>query len=207
MIRLRKLGTLAILGFLLLPAPHRAEEPHPSGATGSAWLLAFKGKSMNQLVWDKRFTDLLKARLPRTAAKFWANGKQPLWETAINHLGGPPSDVEVVDDRYVVSSACVAHFCDAKGVIWIDVQTTAIVFGAAEWIQSSGVGADERHHLWLISNVDFESAKLPPSLVAYLEQWSAHANLGAALRVAEVTYVSPSGRETKLKPADVHVVH
>jgi len=79
---------------------------------GSAWMLAYEGRSTNELVWDHRIKHLIETRIP-------ARLSAQLFEAVY----GPPDPVLVSDHRYVTISACVAHFCPMKGFFWIDTAT------------------------------------------------------------------------------------
>jgi len=88
-------------------------------AADNSWLLTYRDKNTNQLAWDERFKPFLKANLPSAVAPFWDN--HPFDETALEFLGGPPDDILIQKDRYVVASACVAHDCLDKGLLWVDL--------------------------------------------------------------------------------------
>jgi uncharacterized protein YecT (DUF1311 family) len=77
-----------------------------------AWLLAYAGKSTNQLIWDKRIGSLIHDALPASLA-----------DRVAGALGGPPDPVFVTDRRYVSMSACFPHACGEKAFLWVDTQT------------------------------------------------------------------------------------
>jgi len=80
--------------------------------SGPAWMLAYEGRSTNQLVWDHRVKHLIDTRIPaRLSAQL------------LEAVYGPPDPVLVSNHRYVTISACVAHFCPMKGFFWIDTAT------------------------------------------------------------------------------------
>jgi hypothetical protein len=85
-----------------------------AAAVNSDWLLTYKDKSTSDVINDERATDLIHAVVPASlTAKVWLG------------LHGPPDPVLVDEDRFVVVSACVAHYCLDKGFLWIDVKTNA----------------------------------------------------------------------------------
>lgn len=82
-----------------------------------SWLLAFAGRTTNELLWDARFADLLRSLVRRSGDP----GPDALTEELRRSLGGAPEDVVVADGRFVVATACRHHYCDERGYVWIDI--------------------------------------------------------------------------------------
>ena len=173
---------------------------------GASWLLQYDGKSTNDLIWNKRFRSFLNSHLQPASYKFWGDTQQDLSQAASQFLGGPPDNIRVIDSRYVIASACVAHDCPERGLLWVDTKTSAVVFAPSTWIKDSGFGDKERYHLWLFANPAIDPAQLPPSLLNGIEQWSAQVNGDGKSHstISTVTLVSPDGKTTQLTPAAVH---
>jgi uncharacterized protein YecT (DUF1311 family) len=103
-------------------------------ATDASWLLAYTGKSTNDLIWDKRAEKLIHDTLPKDLAK----ELRPA-------LGGPPDPVFVVESRYVSASACFPHWAYQKGFLWVDTKTGTALGAYAE-------GHDTSHGAAIMGN-------------------------------------------------------
>ena len=108
-----------------------------------SWLIGYVGKPTDAAVGDRRFTPVLRNRVPVTLV-----GRMLL------NLGGPPDPVGVVDGRFVSMSGCRARDCRSKALLWIDAKGTAALGAAYE---PSSVGS---------SRVDLQACKLEYSIVS-----------------------------------------
>jgi uncharacterized protein YecT (DUF1311 family) len=122
------------------------------GQTG--WLLAYAGKSTNQLIWDKRAKPLVNSRVPAS-----------LSENVLLSLGGPPDPVLAADGRYVSMSACRAHSCIEKGFMWVDTMT------------GMGLGAYYLSGKLQLGSNSLSAGNIPPQARAALINWLAEQDL------------------------------
>jgi hypothetical protein len=128
------------------------------------WTLALQ--DTEQLASDNRFPALLHQLFGELQVPFWHSS---LEKTAADFLGGPSDPVLVSDDRYVVASACVAHFCSDRGLIWIDAgqQVAALAFIDID----QKPDGDNQPHLWLFLGKHLPDAQVPPELRQALTHW------------------------------------
>jgi uncharacterized protein YecT (DUF1311 family) len=103
-----RLISISLLLGVLLHASAGCCQPAPAQP---AWLLAYRGKSTNELAWDGRTQRLVETLVPSSVSA-----------KVLPALGGPPDPVFVASDRYVSASACRPHSCTEKGFIWVDTQ-------------------------------------------------------------------------------------
>ncbi len=181
------------------PSPQPPPPPAP-------WLLAFDGKSTNELVLDKRFATFVRARVSSRPLVYWVADGRPTKpsDDVLEFLHGPPDDVHIVDKRYLTASACVPHDCVDTGLLWTDITTGATVFAASVYGTPVPI-VGNRAHLWLFSNVALRASTLPPTLTAAIAQWSsAPAGDESHTVITDVTLVQPDGTQAALTPADVH---
>lgn len=118
------------------------------------WLLDYAGKSSNAAMSDARMTDTLHRSIPEPERRLVQNG-----------LSGPPDPVRVSQNRYVVLSACAAHYCLMKALLWLDTQENIGI--SAIWGDTERDGADG---LRLISNTTLADG-LPPSAAQAIGHW------------------------------------
>ena len=126
-------------------------------ADDSKWLLEFKDKSTNELIWDKRWKPQLKKIAPPFLLKDVRDG-----------LGGPPEPVMVDGDRYVSGSACRAHSCPDKAFFWVDTQTGISAVAAG--------GEDEV----TLASFHFEKENIPAELRTAFVRWMKEEKLTSA---------------------------
>lgn len=118
-----------------LPVPAQGQNTSASTAQTTSdlrqWMLSYKGKTTNQLYWDKRFAPFFRQNLPSIQVPAIVDGPS-LYNAARAYLGGPPNEVLVDSNRYLSASACVAGYCEAEGLLWVDLgeQGPLVVFAA-----------------------------------------------------------------------------
>ena len=95
------------------PAPPRSTQPSPPH-----WLLAFDGRSTNDVAHDPRLRRLITQQVPKA-----------MTTELLGALGGPPNPLRADDGRTVSMSACMPHACPTKGFLWLDL-TTGTALGA-----------------------------------------------------------------------------
>lgn len=74
------------------------------------WLLAFDGRSTNEVAHDPRLGRLITRQIPAAMAA-----------TLRAALSGPPDPLLVTDGRTLAMSACQPHACGTKGFLWLDL--------------------------------------------------------------------------------------
>ena len=133
--------------------------------TPAPWLLAFDGRSTNELALDKRFPGFLRTHVSTRKMTYWIGKPTEPAKDAVEFLHGPPEDVYVAEHRYVTASACVAHDATDCGMLWVDTQTGATVFAASVFRIPPPIAANSAH-LWLFSNTELKPRALPPTLTS-----------------------------------------
>jgi hypothetical protein len=83
------------------------------------WLLDASLQNTNQVVISKKFDELLTAVVPNVDV---VRGSVKL------DLHGPPNEKDVSQNRYVMLSACMAHNCEEKGMLWVDTTAKIGIF-------------------------------------------------------------------------------
>ena len=84
----------------------------------------------NQLVWEDKFIQLLEYNIPSISLYLGMSkrNKVPLLDNIQAVLGGPPDAIKYFNNRrYVVASACRAHSCPEKGLVFIDTKDKKII--------------------------------------------------------------------------------
>jgi len=158
-----------------------------AAAVNSDWLLTYKGKSTNDVIIDERAADLIDAVVPASlTAEVWAG------------LHGPPDPVLVDEGRFVVVSACVAHYCLDQGFLWIDVKTNAGVGAYLSGAVSTESGdVDYSDSLLTIGSNAFSDKQIPAKAINALRAWlSEH-----GVDVGAVRFAGKDDRRVELDPS------
>jgi hypothetical protein len=108
----RTVSLAALLSSLVAaPAPVMlAAQGAAPAASPPDWLLAFDGRSTNDVAHDPRLGRLITRQIPAAMAT-----------TLRDALGGPPDPLQVTDGRTVAMSACQPRACGTKGFLWLDL--------------------------------------------------------------------------------------
>jgi uncharacterized protein YecT (DUF1311 family) len=156
-------------------------------STGASWMLSYKGRSTNALIWDHRINGVLEESLPPS-----------LSGTVLERLGGPPNPIFVVGST-LSASACVPHSCPDKGFFWIDTANGS-AFGASASLWGCDGGADIglRCELLLGSRRIAAFQNIPASGKQALMEWMNE----NGIRVKAVRFIDPANKTTELDPAD-----
>lgn len=96
-----------------------------------------KYSNMNQLIWDKDFSDYL--------SEYFSSRKSTMlskkaWLTSgevREVLGGPPNKLEI-RNKVIIGSACRARSCGEKGVVIIEPGSLKAIFGVVHFITEDG---------------------------------------------------------------------
>ncbi len=146
------------------------------------WVLAYSGRSENELMSDQRTERMIAQRVPATLSK-----------DVIRGLSGPPDPVYVVDSRFVSMSACQARNCGDKGFFWIDTQT-GVGLGA---LLIAGYRPEDRSVLRLASN-GMRPDRIPAAARNALIDWLSELEVRPDL----VEFSGSSGETTELNPLE-----
>ena len=192
-------------------------EPAPSGQA-------------TMLVHDPRFKPFLRDHLTARQA-FW-NENQSLAETTMEFLG-TPNLVLLDSNRYLVVDGCVAAFCPARGLLFVDLGTAhpLIVFAALDWVKENKTtdqpGAE--YTLWVFANHSFrpegataanpqqsnapdpnatETLSIPVALTRAIARWSAQPVPGSNTRqnITRAVIVEPGSAGHQVPPAAIGAV-
>jgi hypothetical protein len=98
------------------------------------WLLTYKGKTANDIIWDKRYKSLLTTLVPQRQA-FLLGFSSSLQHIVQEVLGGPPENVVINQDRYVFFSSCRLHSCNEKGFMWVDTKENIGIIGVIHYFE------------------------------------------------------------------------
>lgn len=82
---------------------------------------------------------------------------------------GPPNDREIKNNRYVTLSACRAHSCEEKGLLWIDTKRNAAVFA----INNNPVNIDQGECALITGSKMFGPDAIPDQFWTALDLWEA----------------------------------
>jgi hypothetical protein len=83
------------------------------------WLLDASLKNTNQVVTSDKFDEMLTSMVPNIDI---------VRITVKDDLHGPPNEKEISKNRYVMLSACMAHNCQEKGMLWVDTTAKIGIF-------------------------------------------------------------------------------
>lgn len=108
------------------------EQEKTTGSKGKYdyhWLLSYKGKSNNYIVFDDRFDSLLAAIIPDIEIDQF-HGNWPFYSLSSIYLRkdiwyrlvGPEQDVTITANRYVTFSGSFCHSAGEKGMVWCDIK-------------------------------------------------------------------------------------
>src|SRR5580698_3890967 len=161
---------IASMVFCLLTAAASAQSPSTSlHGKDLTWMLGFNGKQTDQLVNDSRFTATLSAYFHHVLLPF---NHEAVPDGLLSYFG-PPNDVAVANNRYVVASACAPEFCQEKILVWADTEKSAPTLIAAVVLLSREEAKDGKQgaHLWLISSLTSDGNSLPQPFVRSLRDW------------------------------------
>jgi hypothetical protein len=161
---------IASMVFCLLTAAASGQSPSTSlHGKDLTWMLDFNGKQTDQLVNDSRFTATLSAYFHHVLLPF---NHEAVPDGLLSYFG-PPNDVAVANNRYVVASACAPEFCQEKILVWADTEKSAPTLIAAVVLLSREEAKDGKQgaHLWLISSLTSDGNSLPQPFVRSLRDW------------------------------------
>ena len=134
-------------------------------------MLAYAGKSSQELDADKRFPPFLRSHVSNKPTAYWIGGPSVPSKDVREFLSGLSDDVRVVDGRYVTGSGCPAHDCTENGLLWVDTATGATVY-AASLDGQTATARGRSARLWMFSNAPLTAGALPPPLLDAIGGWT-----------------------------------
>ncbi|WP_260706140.1 hypothetical protein [Edaphobacter flagellatus] len=162
----------------------------------------------NRLVLDPHFMPFLERNL-RAPQTFWTkNGKHsPLSDVAEEFLM-VPGEVIGEENRYITADGCVPHFCEDRGMLWVDLRPTnsLVVFAAIDWISEnrSTEDKDAAYTMWVFSSRALNTEHLPPALTRSIARWTTHPSRKTELQnITRVFLVDPDGTPHPVAPFDI----
>ncbi len=139
------------------------------------WLLEFKEKSTNALIWDKRFSELKDIIIPDREVNL-LGFPNTLKESFNAVIGGPPNTIKLdTNKNYMIASACRQHSCSEKGFLWFDLLANkgamAIVNHFPNKVYSN------TPHLYIASKNYSCENELNEHLIFEIKEWLKNENL------------------------------
>ncbi len=128
-----------------------------------SWPLEFKGKSLNNILSDKRLSGLFEATVPEiTTRKYLKPGD--LRQDFELRFSGPPDDVLLREGRYLTLGGCIENACASKGMLWVDVkQNISVGVLLDTW--------DEKNNFFLAVSKNINFSNLPSEFYTDLKDW------------------------------------
>ena len=188
-------------------------------ANGTEWLWQYspppaEGRE-NDLIRDPHFIPFITENLtaPQT---FWGvpgSTHKSLAATVYDFLS-VPGKVIADDNRYITVTGCVFHFCPARGLFWVDLNSPQpfVAFAAVDWIRESKTPnqPDAEYTLWIFSNHTFglppdAPNKMPEALTRSLARWASEPDPGAKFtqNITHAIVVDPDGTPHQVPLATV----
>lgn len=170
------------------------------------WLLEYKGPYHgHDLKWDTRFKPFIDHYLQM---KQNIMPHTPKMADVVSNYIGVPGEYRSKDDRYFYADGCMAHACEAKGMLWVDMQPSppTVVFAALDDPPGSkGPGLT----VYIFASRDLEQSDLPGDLKSNIDYWTSKPladrmyELEGAINRAVI--IGPDSREHTIDPAAVGV--
>jgi uncharacterized protein YecT (DUF1311 family) len=160
---------------------------------GFSWLKFYKGKTTNEVCWDDRFAKFLKNISPSVKLRL-SDDNWPLVETLQEFLCGPPHDVKVSENRYVILAGCRAHSCSEKAWIWIDTEEGIVIGALIHSFFGTQQAGESPFLLVFLTSVD--SSAIPGSAWKELDTWLLSKELKGDIR----RFVGSDGKVVDLRP-------
>lgn len=153
---------------LFLSATHLNANAARATQEKSSWLSQYS--STNRAAIDPRFAPYIRSITPKFHSDLgYGLGKSPLLSSQfIQALHGPPDDIRILHDRYLVLSACQAHDCPNKGFLWIDTQSKVVI---GSIIHYGLDGSYEREPSLLIFSKGVSCLDIPVDFMKDVDEW------------------------------------
>jgi len=133
------------------------------------WLLEFKGKSTNTLIWDERFSELEDIVIPDREVNL-LGFPNTLKESFTSVIGGPPNEIKIETNKnYMVASACRQHSCSEKGFLWFDLLANKGVIAIVNHFPNKMY--NDTPHLYVSSKNVAAKNQLNEQLIFEIKEW------------------------------------
>ena len=131
-----------IIKFIILAALYLTFSATVFAQENNKYFLKYSNSNTNHLVLGKQFSQLTKKFFGNMHDKYLSNKNFLTSNTLIQGLGGSPDEIQFVENRYIVATACRAHSCEEKGFVIIDSKTNdtayALVHYSMDWSNKTG---------------------------------------------------------------------
>jgi hypothetical protein len=174
-----------------------------------------KDGRQNELLQDPRFQPFLAHHLTAPQA-FWGPAEAPrksLADTAFDFLA-VPGQVLADQDRYLTITGCVYHFCSNRGLLWVDLNQSTVLFAAIDWTTEDRTPDDpaSTYTLWVFADQTLSPTpeapnRIPPAFLAAIRRWTAQPTPGShhLQHITTAVLVDPDGTPHTLPPATLGV--
>jgi hypothetical protein len=153
---------------LVFFAAHVIANPASTTQEKYSWLSQYK--STNRAAIDPRFAPYIHSITPgyHSDLGFGLGNSALLSSQFLEALHGPPDDIRVLHDRYLVLSACQGHDCPNKGFLWIDTQSNVVVGSIIHYALD---GSYEREPALLIFSTEVSCSEIPLAFMKDVDEW------------------------------------
>ncbi len=170
----------------------------------------------NELLQDPRFQPFLAHHLTSPQA-FWGAPSGPrksLADTAFDFLA-VPGPIVADQDRFLSITGCVFHFCSNRGLLWVDLNQTTILFAAIDWTTEDRTPDDpaSTYTLWVFAgqplSPDHDAPnRIPPAFLTAIRRWTGQPAPGShhLQHITTAVLVDPDGTPHTLPPDTLGVV-
>lgn len=151
-----------------------------------SWLSQYK--STNRAAIDPRFAPYISSITPKYFSDlgFGLGNSALLSSQFLEALHGPPDDIRILHDRYLVLSACQGHDCPNKGFLWIDTKSNVVVGSIIHYALD---GSYERGPALLIFSTEVSCLGIPSAFMKDVDGW-VHSQVGS---VAKKRFINLEG--------------
>jgi len=135
------------------------------------WLLAYVGRTTNELVADERFNRLLNSVVPDQKV-FLVGKKTSLRYSFRKMLTDAPDFVTLRDNRYFVFSGKDIHQPDDKALVWLDWRGNHSAFAIVHHFGPDDPKKFSKEPLLYVASTNFGASEgLPPELKFAIKNW------------------------------------
>lgn len=158
-----------------------------------SWLRFYDGQTANEVCGDKHFPDFLKTITPSVKLRL-SDDVWPLRETLQELLCGPPDDVKVSENRYVILAGCRAHSCIEKAWLCIDTEEDMVIGALVHY--SFGTQRAGESPFLLVFSTSVDSSAIPARAMKELDAWLQSKEFKGEIR----RFVGSDGKVVNLRP-------
>jgi hypothetical protein len=171
-------------------------------ATDPHWLLEYRGvdstgtNNANQLMWDKRFNPFIDHYLPQKPNLGGKFGKPENMGLVASEHFGLSGTIHSDSDRYYSADGCMAHVCQEKGLLWVDLDSASptVVFAVISVRNDPDIRGCK---LYLFTSQELSETDLPADLRNTINRWTAKSpsDRKAFDKISRAVIVGPDGYE------------